>query len=236
MRKFIILFLIVAVIAMFGLPTALSANDDPYIEYYITVTKTSTGFDSGDFTFDLWVWDLVDEEYELLSSKTIGYGGDSIIFNFGSTDPQPKLVYIVESGTNGATGVQYDVNSPPTATDGIINDTVFFGLTSSTKTIYFDNIKLTHSETKAEPVWVRTMPMTCWQVWINEDNDFQFIFWYPYKDNNWVRIYDMEGNIVFETDLPINNPNLTVDLPDGFYMVKTFHHDTPIQEFLIGKP
>jgi len=41
------------------------------------------------------------------------------------------------------------------------------------------------------PVWVRTMPMTCWQVWINEDNNFQLIFWYPYKDENWVRIYDM---------------------------------------------
>lgn len=24
--------------------------------------------------------------------------------------------------------------------------------------------------------WVRTMPMTCWQVWVNEDNNFQSIF------------------------------------------------------------
>ena len=86
------------------------------------------------------------------------------------------------------------------------------------------------------PVWVRTMPMTCWQVWINEDNNFQFIFWYLYKDNNWVRIYDMEDNLVHETDLSINDPNLIVDLPDGFYMVKTFHHDELLQEFLIGKP
>ncbi len=85
-------------------------------------------------------------------------------------------------------------------------------------------------------VGARTHSMTCWRVWINEDNNFQFIFWYPYKDNNWVRIYDMEDNLVFETDLPINNPNLTVDLPEGFYMVKTFHHDTMLQEFLIGKP
>lgn len=63
----------------------------------------------------------------------------------------------------------------------------------------------------AEPVWVRTMPMTCWQVWINEYNDFQFIFWYLYKNNNWIKIYDMEGNIVFETDLLIHDPNLIVD-------------------------
>jgi len=92
----------------------------------------------------------------------------------------------------------------------------------------------TEAPTKIQ--WVRTMPMTVWQVFINEDNDFQFIFWYPYKDNNWVRIYDMEDNLVHETDLPINDPNLIVDLPDGFYMVKTFHGLVPLQEFLIGKP
>jgi len=86
------------------------------------------------------------------------------------------------------------------------------------------------------PVWVRTIPMTCWKVWVDEDNGFQFIFWYPYKNNNWVRIYDMESNIVFETDLLLQNPNLIVDLPDGMYTVKTFHDsEEPIQEFVIGK-
>ena len=85
-------------------------------------------------------------------------------------------------------------------------------------------------------VWVRTMPMTCWQVWINEDNNFQFIFWYPYKDKNWVRIYDMEGNMVYEVDVPLDDPNIIVDLPDGFYTVKTFHDQEMLQEFLIGKP
>ena len=43
----------------------------------------------------------------------------------------------------------------------------------------------------AEPVWVRTMPMTCYQVWINDDNSFEFIFWWEYANNNWVKIYDM---------------------------------------------
>lgn len=93
----------------------------------------------------------------------------------------------------------------------------------------------TNLESTAQ-VWVRPMPMTCWQVWINEDNNFQFIFWYPYKDKNWVRIYDMEDNMVFEVDLPVHDPNLIVDLPDGFYIVKTFHNGEPLQEFLIGKP
>ena len=95
------------------------------------------------------------------------------------------------------------------------------------------------SNTESEPVvWVRTMPMTCYQVWINEDNNFQFVFWYPYRDNNWVKIYDMSGKEVFSIDMPIDNPNLIVDLPDGFYTVKTFNLDptTPIQTFIIGKP
>ena len=80
------------------------------------------------------------------------------------------------------------------------------------------------------------MPMTCWNVWINEEGDFQFIFWYPYKDKNFVRIYDMEDNMVFETDLPYHDPNLIVDLPDGYYWVRTYHGEEMIQEFLIGKP
>ena len=52
--------------------------------------------------------------------------------------------------------------------------------------LWVDNIYLgkaqspVSSEAYEKPVWIRTMPMTCWQVWINEDNNFQFIFWYPY--------------------------------------------------------
>ena len=94
------------------------------------------------------------------------------------------------------------------------------------------------ADVEEEPVWIRTMPMTCWQVWKNEDNMFEFIFWYPYKDNNWVRIYDMEGNMVYEVDVPLEDPHIVVDLPDGMYTVKTFWLDPekPNQEFLIGKP
>jgi len=109
----------------------------------------------------------------------------------------------------------------------------------------FDDFSLTYEEKstptvrpESKPAWTRTMPMTCWQVWINEDNMFEFIFWYPCKDNNWVRIYDMEGNMIYEVDVPLNNPRIVVDLPDGMYNVKTFRFDpeNPIQEFLIGKP
>ena len=86
-------------------------------------------------------------------------------------------------------------------------------------------------------VWIRDRPMTCYRVWINEDNNFQFVFWYPYADNNWVRIYGMDGNMVYEIDMPYDNPNLIVDLPDGMYTVKTFTVGStePIQTFVIGK-
>lgn len=103
---------------------------------------------------------------------------------------------------------------------------------------YFDNIKLTYEEAAAvAPVWVRDSEMKCKQVWINEDNKFQFSFIYPYKDNNWVRIYDMTGKLVYEIDMPYDNPNIIVDLPDGMYTVKTFNDQPePIQTFIIGKP
>ena len=106
---------------------------------------------------------------------------------------------------------------------------------------YFDDFNLSEIPeipvTPAEVVWVRTMPMTCWQIWVNEDNKFEMVFWYPYRDNNWVRIYDMSGKMVYEIDMPYDNPNLIVDLPDGMYTVKTFTVGStePIQTFVIGK-
>jgi hypothetical protein len=87
-----------------------------------------------------------------------------------------------------------------------------------------------------EPVWVRDSEMKCKQVWVNEDNKFQLSFIYPYKDNNWVKIYDMNGKEVFSIDMPYDNPNIIVDLPDGMYTVKTFSDQLePIQTFVIGK-
>jgi hypothetical protein len=90
---------------------------------------------------------------------------------------------------------------------------------------------------KEEPVWVRDREITCLRVWINQDNKFQFSFIYPYADNNWIKIYDLAGNLVYGADIPYDNPNVIVDLPDGQYIVKTFHDQPePIQTFLIGKP
>ena len=47
----------------------------------------------------------------------------------------------------------------------------------------------------------------------------------------------MSGKEVYNIDMPYNNPNIIVDLPDGMYTVKTFHdQQEPIQTFVIGKP
>lgn len=92
-------------------------------------------------------------------------------------------------------------------------------------------------EEEVEVITVRTHPMTCYQVWINEDNNFEFVFWWEYADNNWVKIYDMSGKMVYEIDMPYDNPNIIVDLPDGMYTVKTFNDQPePLQTFVIGKP
>jgi hypothetical protein len=113
---------------------------------------------------------------------------------------------------------------------------------SSAKSIDFyirpiREFRVSGSSKIVEPVWVRTQEMTCKQVWINEDNKFQFSFIYPYKDNNWIKIYDMSGKEVFSIDMPYDNPNIIVDLPDGMYTVKTFHDQPePLQTFVIGKP
>jgi hypothetical protein len=109
--------------------------------------------------------------------------------------------------------------------------------------INFDNVRL---ETTAPPtapavaapiVWVRPGPMVCRNVWVNDKGSFQFVFWYPYKDNNWVKIYDMGGEEVYSIDMPYDNPNIIVDLPNGNYTVKTFTAGStePIQTFVIGK-
>ena len=91
---------------------------------------------------------------------------------------------------------------------------------------------------KVEPIWIRNVDMTCYQVWINDDNAFEFVFWWEYANNNWVKIYNMAETEVFSIDMPYGDAHFVTDLPDGMYTVKTFNVDstTPIQTFVIGKP
>ena len=84
---------------------------------------------------------------------------------------------------------------------------------------------------------IRNHSMECAKVWVNEDNNFEFVFWWEYENNNWVQIFDMEGNMVYEIDMEYGKADFEVDLPDGMYKVQTFHEAGKIlQEFMIGKP
>ena len=65
--------------------------------------------------------------------------------------------------------------------------------------------------------WVRIKSMTCYQVWINEANNLEFIFWWEHYNNNWVKIYDMEGNEVFSIDTEKGNAHFEAALHDGMY-------------------
>jgi len=98
-------------------------------------------------------------------------------------------------------------------------------------------VEAPEKKAEVEPVWIRTMVMTCYQVWVNSDNKFEMVFWYPYRDNNWVKIYDMSGKEVYSINMPLDYPHIVVDLPNGMYTVKTFTigRTDPIQTFLVGK-
>ena len=91
--------------------------------------------------------------------------------------------------------------------------------------------------TPEEVIWIRDRDMTCYQVWINENNNFEFVFFWEYKNNSWVMIYDMAGNEVFSIDMEYGKARFEADLPDSMHNVKTFHEEGKIlQEFIIRKP
>ena len=85
--------------------------------------------------------------------------------------------------------------------------------------------------------WIRgNLQMSCLKVWINEKGNFEMLFWWPYANNNWVKIYDMKGNLVYSQDMSYDSPHIEVPLPDGMYIVRTYHDQKePLQEFIIGK-
>jgi len=113
---------------------------------------------------------------------------------------------------------------------------------------YIDNVSLTTPPCSTEPdgeeveepvekVWERNHEMECFKIWVNEDNNFEFVFWWEYLNNNHVQIFDMEGNLVWETDFKKGESQFEACLPDGTYAVKTFHeYGHILQEFVIGKP
>ncbi len=198
----------------------------------------TAGSTSGFYYFDYTFNPSKNGTYSIEVVNTIP-GIDTALFlyedSFNSADPTANLIAADDDGGMGlyslikkhlAKGTQYIV----------VVTTYGSGVTGHVFAT-ISRIPAKAAEPEPEP-WVRgDQKMVCSAVWINEDNMFQFSFIYPYADNNWVRIYDMNGNMVYETDMPWDNPNIIVDLPDGMYTVKTFNDQPePLQEFVIGKP
>jgi len=135
-----------------------------------------------------------------------------------------------------------DGASPSISVNGIGTSTVTVneGVLDVSKLRYYYNCCSSKASINKEPEpWVRgDRGMVCYQVMVNDKGCFEFVFWYEYKDNNWVKIYDENGSEVFSIDMPYGNASLEACLSDGQYTVKTFHNDmsTPLQEFMIGKP
>lgn len=90
-------------------------------------------------------------------------------------------------------------------------------------------------ETAPAPIIRRQHELTCWQINI-VDEGYEVILFYLYYNNNWMYVYDMEGNLCFAEDIPKNNPVVTLKLGEGPYRVVLSHEAGKIlQEFTIGK-
>ena len=88
-------------------------------ECTITIEKTATGFDSGEFEYILYI--CPEASWVQLTTGTIAYSGGTKIWVIG-TSLDPINLRVVESGTNGATGVDFDTSFAPTAINGLIYD------------------------------------------------------------------------------------------------------------------
>ncbi|MDP3011590.1 MAG: T9SS type A sorting domain-containing protein [Candidatus Hydromicrobium sp.] len=147
---------------------------------------------------------------------------------------------------NGSSWIEcsdYTIDAAGNVTTTITNSTTpsLSDLTGTVFTVVGKPAITVLGNTETTPVeieTVRTNPFTCWQVFVNDKNNFQLIFFWSYKNNNWLKIYDMNDKLVFQKDLAYNDPTIEVSLPDGMYKVKTYHDnwDKPLQEFIIGKP
>jgi hypothetical protein len=189
----------------------MSSEPDPYDYFTVQLFGSS---DVPDGTQIAYAENFTDVSYE-------GYDMDGTAFEDGNSSGWVKVKEPVDPGDN-LSFVFFITDT----VDGIYDSAVIL-----------DNFKFQRKKKDPEPVVVRTMSLTCANVWINEDNNFEFVFFYEYKNNNWVKIYDMAGVEVFSIDMPYGAANFVAALPDGMYTVRTFHEEGRIiQEFPIGKP
>jgi hypothetical protein len=167
-------------------------------------------------------------------SVTAASDGEDLTLDIDYTYAKSRI-----TGTYTINGMLFTDTSPPVLLSTA--NTSFEHEQDTGLTQINEDTEITDNTGGGEPeepaAWVRDRDMICYQVWVNEDNAFEFVFWWEYKNNNWVKIYDMAGSEVFSIDMPYRAANFTADLPDGMYTVKTFHKEgVMLQEFIIGKP
>ena len=247
MKRLIIIPLIVAVIIILSLPSLLSAQPEQDPSAGVSVDTDKCGEATFEFTticypegyYYHWVVckainfgcgcvlgdeNYIDGDVEEIDPITGIYPHLWIFTLTQRYDPGEYCIRIwVDDDVNGVfpTGD----NGPPSGMDEWWDIDDF-------------TVKKCRTSMFEEPgVWERDHEMQCYQVWVNGDNNFEFVFWWAYADNNWVQIYDMEDNLVWEIDFEKGDPHFVACLPDGMYTVKTFHeYGHILQEFMIGKP
>ena len=103
---------------------------------------------------------------------------------------------------------------------------------------FYDHVLKSKEAAEPEPqIWQRNHEFQCWQVWVNDKDQFEFVFVWEYANNNHVQILDKDGNIVFYIDLPKGGCQFVADLPDGTYTVQNYHeYGHILREFVISKP
>ena len=245
--KYFLPLIIIFVLVIIFFPSSLFANFTE-VKFTTNVYKETTGSALSGATYDFILDIYRDGEYIGTYTWTdYPAGGPYTVYTrTGATGSSFRFIVHEVEKTIVATysGVSLTSMPPTNITTKITTSPEFYWVATedSSQNVYFRNV-VPEKKAVVEPIpepapWVRDKEMTCYQVWINGDNNFEFVFWWEYANNNHVQIFDMAGNLVFETDMEKGNARFEADLPDGMYTVKTFHDgfETPIQEFLIGKP
>ena len=236
-KKLLLVLILVIAVSLFTLPASLGANGTP-VEEVEDLQLTAICSDNPDETR---CWEVTNPNsfgwrFEYYTYRTIN-DVDWRPFPPAFGDPLDPFI----PGRPILANETQKICLPLGTADGIITGLAIRWYTNDSWREGTGKIDTTDAScptsAPTETQQIRTMPMTCWQVFINEDNNFEFIFWWEYKNNNWIQIFDMKDNLVFEIDMEKGNTHFIVDLPDGIYKVQTFHEAGKIlQEFLIGKP
>ena len=227
----IALFVVTMCFSFLALPKnayGLTGNYESYQVYQeegtdtgITEDYSDSGTDSGS---DDYIWDSLHYYFDYISSYEMeGFAADQ---SFSYYSEYYEVGYVENAQEEDLGYYEYSDSG---------HDTYTYTMDDTEYTLDYDYSVEGWWEIIRQPV--RVNDMTCYQVNLTEDNEFELVFWHEYANNNWITIFDTNGNLVYRKDFPYGHPTVIIDLPGGTYTVKTFHEEGKIlQEFVIGKP